>query len=66
MNIEDRLNYIETGKLILSYFKKKIDEDGTQIFYNEKGKIHRDNDLPAVIDADGDQYWYQNGILIKE
>ena len=66
MNIEDRLKYIETGELPkLSYFRKEIDEDGTQKFYNENGQLHRDNDLPAIIRADGTQFWYHNGELIK-
>ena len=25
------------------------------------GKLHRDNDLPATICADGSQFWYVNG-----
>ena len=29
--------------------------------YRLFGKLHRDNDQPAVIYANDDQYWYQNG-----
>ena len=39
--------------LILAY-------QGAQYWF-KNGKLHRDNDLPAVIYADGTQYWYQNG-----
>lgn len=28
---------------------------------NEDGKLHRDNDLPAVISENGTQMWFQNG-----
>ena len=31
-----------------------------------KNKIHRDNDLPAVIRSNGDQEWYQNGKLHRD
>ena len=31
-----------------------------EIWYKDD-KIHRDNDLPAVILPDGTQYWYKDG-----
>jgi hypothetical protein len=31
------------------------------IVYKLNGKLHRDNDLPAVEWVDGDKEWYQNG-----
>ena len=46
--------------------KQKIYANGTQKFYNEKGQIHRDNDLPAIIRADGYKAWYQNGKLHRD
>ena len=30
------------------------------------GKQHRENDLPAIIDADGNKYWYYNGKQHRE
>eukprot|EP01117_Protostelium_nocturnum_P012134 TRINITY_DN4452_c0_g1_i17.p1 TRINITY_DN4452_c0_g1~~TRINITY_DN4452_c0_g1_i17.p1 ORF type:complete len:116 (+),score=25.07 TRINITY_DN4452_c0_g1_i17:74-421(+) len=31
-----------------------------QSFYKE-GEVHRDNDLPAIIEANGTQYWFKKG-----
>lgn len=39
----------------------KIDEEGTIHFINQAGRLHRENDLPAVIRSDGEQRWYKNG-----
>lgn len=39
----------------------RIEEDGTTVWLNKDGSLHRDNDLPAKIFANGDQEWYQNG-----
>ena len=44
-------------KLLETY---KNDEFGSQYWY-KNGKLHRDNDLPAVIYLDGTQCWYKNG-----
>jgi hypothetical protein len=30
------------------------------------GKLHREEDLPAIIYADGSQEWYKNGLLHRE
>lgn len=35
---------------------------GKRSWYRD-GKLHRDDDLPAVIEADGSQMWYQHGKL---
>lgn len=40
--------------------KTVVTPHGTLIWYNEFGQIHRGNDLPAVIDANGDQEWFVN------
>lgn len=46
------------------YFKE---DNGRQNFYKKGTKIlHRDNDLPAVINADGSEWWYQDGKLHRE
>ena len=39
----------------------EIDSEGTRVWKNSKGQLHRDNGLPAVIYKNGDKYWYQNG-----
>ena len=36
------------------------DEQGTVSYYNHLGRLDRDSG-PAVIYADGEQHWYQNG-----
>ena len=40
-------------------------KNGTKYWNNEKGELHRDNDLPAVILPNGTQEWWQNGKLYK-
>jgi alpha-N-acetylglucosamine transferase len=37
-----------------------IDESGNKKWYNLDGKLHRDNDLPAIESANG-KYWFVNG-----
>ena len=44
----------------------KIDEDGTKRWYNDKGKLHRENDLPAIEWTDGSKEWWLNGKLHRE
>ena len=39
---------------------------GLQVWYNENGEIHRDNDKPAVIEKDRFEAWYQNGKLHRD
>lgn len=39
--------------------------DGTKAWY-KNNKLHRDDDLPAVIWADGTKLWYQNGVLHRD
>jgi len=34
--------------------------NGDKVWY-KNGKIHRDNDLPAQVDANGHKAWYKNG-----
>ncbi len=38
----------------------QIDSDGSKFWYQD-GKLHRDNDLPAVEWADGSRSWYKDG-----
>ena len=44
---------------------KDIDEYGTIRYRNEQGQLHRE-DGPAVEYADGDKFWYLNGLLHRE
>jgi len=44
----------------------EVDMYGTKRWKNEDGKLHRDNDLPAVETLDGSKYWYKNGKLHRE
>ena len=36
------------------------------ITYRVNGEIHRDNDLPAVIQADGTKWWYIDNKLHRD
>jgi len=38
---------------------------GVRAWYKD-GKLHRDDDLPALIYADGRQYWYKDGKLHRD
>src|SRR5688572_12748152 len=42
-----------------------IDENGVEKWYDEKGQLHRDNDLPAM-SRDELLCWYQHGKLHRE
>ena len=43
----------------------KVGKDGTKRYYNENNQLHRE-DGPAIEYADGDKYWYINGIKTTE
>lgn len=36
-------------------------DDGTRVWFNDFQQLHREDDLPAMITADGTQHWFQNG-----
>jgi len=38
---------------------------GTQIWRNKAGKLHRENDMPAIIRTDRYRAWYINGEFIR-
>ena len=46
-------------------YKVTVDSEGTTRWYNEKGKLHRE-DGPAVVWPNGDTYWYLNGTKHRE
>jgi hypothetical protein len=39
----------------------RIDCYGNKRWFNAKGECHRDNDLPAIEDINGNKAWYVNG-----
>src|SRR3972149_6313730 len=45
------------------YNIKKLDDC---IEYYKDGKLHRDNDLPAIEFISGSKFWYQNGELHRD
>ena len=42
-----------------------VTSGGTQMWYKNR-KLHRDNDLPAIIWTGGNQEWYKNGVCHRE
>ena len=44
----------------------EIDHFGTRRWRDSEGKIHRDGDFPAVIDATGPMTWFQHGQIHRE
>ena len=48
--------------------KPVIDKYGTKRWYDEEGKLHRDDDLPAIEKANGDlpKEWYRHGVRHRE
>jgi len=44
----------------------EIDEYGGKYWCNNAGKVHRDNDMPAVIYEDGSKEWYVNGLRHRD
>ena len=38
-----------------------VDQYANKRWRNEKGQIHRDGDMPAVVYADGTKEWYKEG-----
>ena len=46
-------------KLLIETFEKptEIDCYGTIVWRNEDDEIHRENDMPAVVWADGSKFW---------
>jgi hypothetical protein len=44
----------------------KLNDNNVLVFKNVKGQIHRDGDKPAIIHANGNQYWYKDGKLHRD
>lgn len=45
---------------------KEYKKSNTLQQWYQNGKLHRDNDSPACIYADGTQKWYQNGLIHRD
>ena len=43
-----------------------INQRGAKSWYNKAGKLHRENDQPALIYPDGTELWYKDGLLHRE
>ena len=44
----------------------KRDRRGTMCWYDEAGRYHRENDLPAKEYSNGDREWYRHGELHRD
>jgi hypothetical protein len=44
----------------------EVNVDGTQAWKEEGGMLHREGGLPAVVKADGSQYWVKRGKIHRE
>jgi hypothetical protein len=59
---DEIITWFQQHNIPLQLFKEyKINEDRSQQIWYLNGKIHRDDDLPAVINSNGTQIWYQHG-----
>lgn len=43
-----------------------INFEKTQYWLDKKGRPHRDDDLPAVIHANGEKIWCQHGLVHRD
>jgi hypothetical protein len=48
------------------YVLEGIDKGGDHKWYNRAGQLHRDGDLPAIIDSSGGKHWCKNGIRHRD
>ena len=64
--IEDTKEENEDEENTNDFESEEDDDDSAQTWYNLNGQLHRDGDLPAVIEEDGTQEWWQNGRLHRE
>jgi hypothetical protein len=63
--IQQRFTVFKHGRYTLNDEPHRLDgpavvSDKCQYWY-QHGKLHRDNDLPAIIGTGGRQYWFQHG-----
>jgi hypothetical protein len=63
---DEAIEWFQTKKIKVKLLEEyKIYEYGAKFWY-KNGKLHRDNDLPAVIYQNGDLFWYKNGKLHRD
>ena len=62
---DEQIEWFETRNIKLKLLETYKNIYGVK-FWCKNGKQHRDNDLPAVILANGDQHWYKNGNLHRD
>lgn len=43
-----------------------VTSKGTKFWRNEKGELHRGDDKPAVMRADGSKFWFKNGMRHRD
>ena len=43
-----------------------MNQNGSLVWRNKDGRIHRDYDRPAFIWADGTRFWYQNDQIHRD
>jgi hypothetical protein len=53
--------YSNAGRKEFLQLFTRAEKDNEKTQYKIFGILHRDNDLPAAIWADGTQHWYKNG-----
>jgi hypothetical protein len=68
--LEDKVFHIEGNHIfntgpIPEEELKEIELTDWHVVFNKNSFWHRDNDLPAIIYADGTKVWYQKGRFIR-
>ena len=64
--LEKEIKWFKLKNIKLKLFESyKINRYGDQKWY-KNGLLHRDNDLPTVIESNGDQFWYQHNLLHRD
>jgi hypothetical protein len=68
--LEDKIFCIESSHIfntgqISEEELKEIMLTSCYVIFKKNGFCHRENDLPAIIYADGSKSWYQNGNFVR-
>jgi antitoxin component YwqK of YwqJK toxin-antitoxin module len=67
---DEEIEWFETKKITVKLLEEyKIDErcdERCDEYWYKNGKLHHDNDLPAIIYEDGEKRWYKNGQIHRE
>jgi len=62
---DEELEWFESKNIKVKLLEEYKIEQFNQVWY-QNGKLHREDNLPAIIYPDGTQYWYQNGKCHRE